>query len=296
MSLWKTPASVICYNKNKGYIILPCGFIKNGPGIIIEPAIKKELNATVEEISEAISECLKVSKTAEEINNKEVDREVLKRATGLKSDTQIYKQYECLECEENGKELVFTDYRDFNKSIPINDVKKAGNIVNEWIRTVINGEFRETGEDVTLEFETNFENKVTYLRPSDEFDDLGDGGTDAYQIYSYGENQDTTFAFLIEAEMSFKELTEQEIKSTWERWYGKLDEFSLIKPKNSKGKLRSTGKNKNTLVVSEFYEDGEVTMEVTYKIDRNNLEKETEYYLIKEFEKVMNSIRIEPIE
>lgn len=61
-----------------------------------------------------------------------------------------------------------------------------------------------------LTFNTIFGNLVKYVRPNDDFIDIGDGHTDAYQIYAYEKDDRNFIAFLIDS--GYLDYTENAIK------------------------------------------------------------------------------------
>lgn len=119
------------------------------------------------------------------------------------------------------------------------------------------------------------EKQINYIRPSNDFEDAGDGHTDAYQIYTYDSNDKNYIGFLIDN--GYLEYTENAIKQRWQQMYGTLLEFNFQAVSNMPKKIQVSGKTKNEMINSHIYQDGEGKLEVLYEIDLvNTSEKEKE--------------------
>lgn len=275
----------IYYNDEKGYLFFPFGVLKNGPRIIINPAIKENKDISTLEIGNKIVQCLGVSKNALPLEKSEFNKNLVLEISGTKSQTEFNKLYKYLLCEEKDNKLLLIDKGDNKEYVFENeDIVGLGNQVSEILSQNMN-----SSDNDSLVLKTVNENNVIYTRPSDDFEDAGDGHTDAYQIYTYDSNDKNYIAFLIDN--GYSDFTENAIKQRWNQMYGTLIDFKFISDMPKEIQVR--GKTKSEMIISHIFQDGEGMLEVLYEIDLvNNSEKEKEG-LEKEFEKVISSIRIQ---
>lgn len=275
----------IYYNDEKGYLFFPFGVLKNGPRIIINPAIKENKDISSLEIGNKIVQCLGVSKNALPLEKSEFNKNLVLEISGTKSQTEFNKLYKYLLCEEKDNKLLLIDKGDNKEYVFENeDIVGLGNQVSEILSQNMN-----SSDNDSLVLKTVNENNVIYTRPSDDFEDAGDGHTDAYQIYTYDSNDKNYIAFLIDN--GYSDFTENAIKQRWNQMYGTLIDFKFISDMPKEIQVR--GKTKSEMIISHIFQDGEGMLEVLYEIDLvNNSEKEKEG-LEKEFEKVISSIRIQ---
>lgn len=275
----------IYYNDEKGYLFFPFGVLKNGPRIIINPAIKENKDISTLEIGNKIAQCLEVSKNALPLEKSEFNKNLALEISGTKSQTKFNNLYKYLLCEEKDNKLLLIDKEDNKEYVFENeDIIGLGNQVSQILSQSMN-----SNDSDSLVLKTVNENTVIYTRPSDDFEDAGDGHTDAYQIYTYDSNDKNYIAFLIDN--GYSGFTESAIKQRWNQVYGKLIDFEFISDMPKKIQVR--GKTKSEMIISHIFQDGDGMLEVLYEIDlMNNSEKEKEG-LEKEFEKVISSIKIQ---
>lgn len=281
----KKTQAAIYYNNEKGYLFFPFGVLKNGPRIIISPAIKENKDISTLEIGNKIVQCLEVSKNAMPLEESEFNRNLALEISGTKSQTKFNNLYKYLLCEEKDHKLFLIDKEEKKEYVfEKEDIIGLGNQVSKILSKGMN-----CNDRVSLVLKTVNENTVIYTRPSDNFEDAGNGHTDAYQIYTYESNDKNYIAFLIDN--GYSSFTESAIKQRWNQMYGKLIEFEFVSdiPK----KIQVRGKTKSEMIISHIFQDGDGMLEVLYEIDlRNNSDKEKEG-LEKEFEKVISSIKIQ---
>lgn len=281
----KKTQAAIYYNNEKGYLFFPFGVLKNGPRIIINPAIKENKDISTLEIGDKIVQCLEVSKNALPLEKSEFNKNLALEISGTKSQTKFNNLYKYLLCEEKDHKLFLIDKEEKKEYVfEKEDIVGLGKQVSKILSQGMN-----SNDKVSLVLKTVNENIVIYTRPSDDFEDAGDRQTDAYQIYTYDSNDKNYIAFLIDN--GYTSFTESEIKQRWNQMYGKLIEFEFVSdmPK----KLQVRGKTKSEMIVSHIFQDGDGMLEVLYEIDlMDNSEKEKEG-IEKEFEKVISSIKIQ---
>ncbi len=145
-------------------------------------------------------------------------------------------------------------------------------------------------DDSILSFQTLNENTVSYTRPGDDFEDMGDGHTDAYQIFTHEKYNKNYIAFLIDNKYS--EINEDGIKSHWNQIYGELLEYHYEEIRDEQLKIVVTAKTKEVELFSHFYRDGEDLLEVLVEIDLVYTPEELQVEISMEIKKVIDSIKI----
>jgi hypothetical protein len=149
----------------------------------------------------------------------------------------------------------------------------------------------ETVFEVNSTFKSINEKQVTYLTPSDnEFVDIGDGHTDAYQIYTLDEDSGSYIAFLIDN--GYQDFSEESIRDRWKKMYQEMTTFRYEKITDSDVKIKVSAKTKSAEIVSHFYDDGDSMLEVITEISIENLSLAKQKEIKDEFEKIVKSIRI----
>lgn len=277
----------IYFNNEKGYIFFPFGLLKDGPRIIINPAIKENKDISTLEIGNKIMQCMEVSKNALPLEKSEFNKNLVLEISGLKSQTKFNNLYKYLLCEEKDNKLLLVDKKD-NKEYVFENEDIAG-LGNQVFKILTQNMSYDDSDSLALM--TVNENNVIYTRPSDDFDDAGDGHTDAYQIYTYDSNVKNYIAFLIDN--GYSDYTENAIRQRWQQMYGTLLEFEFESISNVPLKIQVRGKTKSEMIVSRIYQDGEGMLEVLYEIDLMDTSEKEKVVIKKEFEKVISSIKIQ---
>lgn len=140
-----------------------------------------------------------------------------------------------------------------------------------------------------LTIETASDNLFTYSLPTgSEFEDLGDGHTDAYQIFASADHPTSTIAFMIDS--GYSGFSETDMKDGFERHYGPLLEYAYKACRGKAYKFQITGQTETSEIVSYLFPDGEDWMEVIYVLDQR-IPKRKISQLRKEFEAVVKSIK-----
>ena len=117
-------------------------------------------------------------------------------------------------------------------------------------------------------FETADDSKVSYKLLPDEYIDIEDGHTDAYQIYIHEEYENNYIGFMIDT--AYESFSSEDIKKTWIRWYGALKSFKYKEIDNKEYYVEIIGKNKKIEKHSYLFKDGEEVLELTFEIDLLN--------------------------
>ena len=150
-----------------------------------------------------------------------------------------------------------------------------------------------------IDFENNFKNggfetaddsKVSYKLLPDEYIDIEDGHTDAYQIYIHEEYENNYIGFMIDT--AYESFSSEDIKKTWTRWHGDLKSFKYKEIDNKEYYVEITGKNKKIEKYSYLFKDGEEVLELTFEIDLVNTPLELQEKIKKDFKKFVKSVKV----
>lgn len=150
-----------------------------------------------------------------------------------------------------------------------------------------------------IDFENNFKNcgfetaddsKVSYKLLPDEYIDIEDGHTDAYQIYIHEEYENNYIGFMIDT--AYESFSSEDIKKTWTRWHGDLKSFKYKEIDNKEYYVEIIGKNKKIEKHSYLYKDGEEVLELTFEIDLVNTPLDLQEKIKKDFKKFVKSVKV----
>ena len=139
-------------------------------------------------------------------------------------------------------------------------------------------------------FETADDSKVSYKLLPDEYIDIEDGHTDAYQIYTHEEYENNYIGFMIDT--AYESFSDEDIKKTWTRWYGALKSFKYKEIDNKEYYVEISGKNKKIEKHSYLYKDGEEVLELTFEIDLVNTPLDLQEKIKKDFKKFVKSVKV----
>ena len=139
-------------------------------------------------------------------------------------------------------------------------------------------------------FETADDSKVSYKLLPDEYIDIEDGHTDAYQIFIHEEYENNYIGFMIDT--AYESFSSEDIKKTWTRWHGDLKSFKYKEIDNKEYYVEITGKNKKIEKYSYLYKDGEEVLELTFQIDLVNTPLELQEKIKKDFKKFVKLVKI----
>lgn len=137
-------------------------------------------------------------------------------------------------------------------------------------------------------FVTLHDTLVEYQKPSDDFEDAGDGGTDAYQIFVYEENSRNYIAFLMDHQ--YTAIHKSVIQKRWKKMFGNLLEFQFRETQNGILKFKARGKTNVSQIESYLFQDGDTFMEVMTEIDILNTSVKEQKEIAAELNQTINSI------
>ena len=139
-------------------------------------------------------------------------------------------------------------------------------------------------------FETADDSKVSYKLLPDEYIDIEDGHTDAYQIFIHEEYENNYIGFMIDT--AYESFSSEDIKKTWTRWHGDLKSFKYKEIDNKEYYVEVSGKNKKIEKYSYLYKDGEEVLELTFEIDLVNTPLDLQEKIKKDFKKFVKSVKV----
>ena len=221
--------------------------------------------------------------------------------TGIKSYNTFCKKYKFIEVLKYDDKIKVELWVSIGKGYI--GSKNSNNIVE--LLLPINPEvLGETVRNLALnskdiDFENNFKNcgfetaddsKVSYKLLPDEYIDIEDGHTDAYQIYIHEEYENNYIGFMIDT--AYESFSSEDIKKTWIRWHGDLKSFKYKEINNKEYYVEVSGKNKKIEKYSYLYKDGEEVLELTFEIDLVNTPLDLQEKIKKDFKKFVKSVKV----
>ena len=139
-------------------------------------------------------------------------------------------------------------------------------------------------------FEIADDSKVSYKLLPDEYIDIEDGHTDAYQIYIHEEYENNYIGFMIDT--AYESFSSEDIKKTWTRWYGALKTFKYKEIDNKEYYVEIIGKTNKVEKHSYLFKDGEEVLELTFEIDLVNTPQDLQEKIKKDFTKFVKSVKV----
>jgi len=217
--------------------------------------------------------------------------------TGIKSYNTFCKKYKLIDISKYDDKIkavaCYNTGKGYNRSknpeetvellLPINP-----EVLGETVRNLA-----LNSKDIDFEcggFETADDSKVSYKLLPDEYIDIEDGHTDAYQIYIHEDYENNYIGFMIDT--AYESFSSEDIKKTWTRWHGDLKSFKYKEIDNKEYYVEITGKNKKMEKHSYLYKDGEEVLELTFEIDLVNTPLELQEKIKKDFKKFVKSVKV----
>lgn len=292
---------LIYYNSEQGYIIVSNATLKgSGMLVTIPPMIIEESNILEKRLGERVLAGLENSRNAMPVDEEEIKDFNFWHISGIKSFSAFSKKFSCVEIEEQEGILTIQKLIRNPKGYYVWDKEKIAkkiksNCLDEQIGQVVYNLFHEDEsnddkEDDVEDFDSLNNHKVSFRRPTEGFRDIGDGHTDAYQIYTSMIDENSYIAFMIDN--GYSEFSKKAIKQRWKKIYGKLDNFYFEDHNGATLQYIVGAKTKHSTVKSYFYKDGDDLLEVLTEVS-NNLSDSNRLYVLKQIEEIVESITIE---
>lgn len=269
---------------------------------IVEPVVVENPDISEERLGNRIYEELQKSRNAPSVSHEESKDYKYWQVTGIKGFAAFSKKFKCIDIShENNKLYISALIRDSdggysepdeNEIIKVSSsisAEELGSIVSKMLRGQPAPKIEENCSFVTLE-----DTEVSFKRPSDIFVDIGDGNTDAYQVYVGEANEKNCIIFLIDN--MYSEFKEDVIRRKWEQIYGKMSKFIYSNTKDGMLRYKIEGVTKDKYIVSNIYQNGKGMLEVVFELDIVNTTEDVKGLINQDFQNIINSIKINNIE
>lgn len=283
---------LLYYSEKKGFIIAAMARVKGmGPLIKLNPVAVADKDISDEKVGELVRENLKRSR-----NSVLEEKEEYKfwQVSGIKSFSAFSKLFKCVYISEvaGGLEIMRMSREASGAFCPQKDrIMVTLNILDADLGNIIRQQLyaKDSGTMSTNEFVSVFsDNKVRYQVPSDKFTDIGDGHTDAYQLYAHENDENTFFGFMIDS--GYREISREGIRERWEKVYGALEEYKFKEQDDAPIKIIVSATAKTAYIKSYFWQDGKNLLEFFAQINIKN--KTRQKQAEKEIKALIDSVEI----
>lgn len=288
----------VYYNSNFGCLVCPETRMGNTPmRVVIDPVTVLGSGFTAAALGEALLSALERSRTAPPVPRVDMGAGRFWQVTGIKGYTAFSRKFQCVRIDAKGPVLKIAKLiRDTDGGYvePVNQPPleiPADAPVLQMGETVLSlfSPGLESPANETLSFETVHGSVVTYRRPSDAFQDCGDGHTDAYQVFALEDAPGSHIAFLIDS--GYHDLSKAAVQERWQEQYGPLSEFRFRRRRKLPLIASMQGRGAEAEVISHIYQDGEGTLEILACIE-HLLPLETQETVRAEYQMLIRSIAI----
>lgn len=295
MSLIQT----LYYNEKFGYINgVETINTKNNLPTLLDPVLTFDTDMTDSELAKIILEAFDKAQNTPFIERQESYK--FWEVAGVKSFKTFSKRFNCIDLEVKGdiclvrklKQIPstggYTLDPEFQLKFQMNDLLE--NISR--IKEILTGKIDESSEKQS--FKTLENNLVSYQELPDGYDDLGDGHTDAYQMYGDAANNRNLLAFMIDS--GYESFGEADVKEAFERFWGPLESYDYTLSDDSMLYAKVHALSRQYEIQSYFFKDGETYLDVQYQLDRLQTSEERRRAIQADFERLIQSIAIKEIE
>ena len=288
----------VYYNADFGCIVCPQATVGNTPmWVVIEPVAVLRKGFTETALGEAILAALERSRTAPPVPRVDMGAGRFWQVTGIKGFAAFSRKFQCVRIDARGPVLKIvklirdTDggYVEPVDQPPLEITADAPAIqLGEALLSLFSPGL-ESPANETLSFETIHGGMVTYRRPSDAFQDCGDGHTDAYQVFILADAPRSHIAFLIDS--GYKTLSKAAVLARWQAQYGAFSEFRFQRRRKPPLMASMRGVTAESEIVSHVYQDRDGTLEVLARIE-HALPPEAQEAAQAEYQAVIRSITV----
>ena len=289
----------VFYYKEFGYIIASyTEFIGSRIPTLVNPVMTIKKEEGYEALGSTVWNAFDISKNALPVERDNKNPYQYWHVANIKGFAAFSKKFQSIKINKNEDGYEFlkmkrADNGGYISSKEHHPLKKPNILTTAELEQVIQQLFADDAvmkDPDKSSFITVYDNVVEYTKPSDDFEDSGDGHTDAYQVYVYEENDKNYISFLIDN--PYTEIKAEIIRARWEQMYGKIREFQLEEIDNGFLKIRIYGRTDAAQIEAYLYQDGDHLMEVTTVTDILNTSMERQKKIREEFKKIINSIKI----
>lgn len=292
----RNKAITVYFNKSSGYLFVPQAFlIKNGLRIDIDPVNKVDTQASCSELGMNILNTMKISEEALPVAEK--NRDVLRKASGIKSFQKFSEIFRCIMIEKSENFEICEWIRDntYGVFMPSKTQKILKLSLDSTPEELGNALLRCLADDhsteITDEWKINLFNGAAlyYKAPSDSFLNVGDAHTDAYQVYEYDylDGREASMGFYYAAK--YEPLNAESVKKRWEKYYGKLLSFEFLPINHAVFKYIAKAETETNIISSCFFQDNEVWCEFLLDVNKSKLSPQQIENIIFEYNTVKES-------
>lgn len=293
-------STTIYYNKKDGYIITSDTTIKNTLlHTVVYPVKTIETECTVEELGQAILQGLDISEKAEPVERNQALSYKFWQISGIKGFSAFSKKYRCVEIiKKDNAFLVAECIRDDDGSYidaetSENKLSLPLNISSFDIAKLVM-ELFSTGFYYNKAMETSFttinNSRISFIPPSENFVDVGDGHTDAYKLFIYGKDTKSYIGFFIDN--GYLSYTNEDIKKKWVSLYGELLDYKYDFNNDICPEICVMAHTKDKEIKSLFFKENGGYVELLVEIDISETNASDQQYIREQFDKIVNSIEI----
>ena len=288
----------VYYNSNFGCLVCPETRMGNTPmRVVIDPVTVLGSGFTAAALGEALLNALERSRTAPPVPRVDLGAGRFWQVTGIKGFAAFSRKFQCVRIDARGPVLEIVKLiRDTDGGYvePVNQppLKVPTGIPAAQLGETVLSLFSPSQEiptNETLSFETIHGGMVTYRRPSDAFQDCGDGHTDAYQVFALEDAPGSHIAFLIDS--GYHNLSKAAVQERWQEQYGPLSEFRFRCRRKLPLMASMQGRTAEAEIISHIYQDGDGTLEVLSLIE-HALPPEAQETAQSEYQAVIRSITV----
>ena len=294
--------SCVYFNSKVGYIITICTTEKEtSSNRTMESTFTISLDATAKQLGESIKEALEESKNALPVEKTDSVESGFWHVSGIKNWFVFVKRFQCvcvkeMESSLEVAKLVRGETSFHRYPTPEKVEERPVDISPEELGVIVKKLFLYEESNGSVEgdmvsFITCNNSEFTYRYPSDLLEDLGDFGIGAYQYFLSGEDEsnNTYLAFL--GTGRYTGMTKEDIKTYWERAYGKLEEFDYKESVGEAMESIVTGRTEISKLIAYLYQDGEKVTEMIAEINLA-LDVEKQKQIEEEFMRLLDSVSI----
>ena len=291
----------IYYNSEWGYLVVADTTLYDSVmRVTIPPIMTENNNATELCLGKMALEALERSRNAMPVMEEEIADFNFWQVSGIKGFSAFRKRFQCVEVKEqetgyhveqlirerNGSYVWDESADGINLNLDCTE-EQMGRVIYKMFHEEI---LSDAGRSDTVSFETVNHQTIQFVHPPDQFQDVGDGNTDAYQIYTYQDDEKTYIAFLIDN--GYAQVNQQGILKRWKQIYGNVQDFHFVKNTEGVIKYVATAKTQETIIKSYFCKDGDGWLEILLEIN-NQFSIEHKTQIIEYMEEMIKTIKIE---
>lgn len=288
----------VYYNSSFGCLVCPETRMGNTPmRVVIDPVTALDRGFTAAMLGEAILSALERSRTALPVSRGDMGAGRFWQVTGIKGFAAFSRKFQCVSIDARGPALeIIKLIRDtdggYIEPVDQSPLKIPAGVPATQLGEAVLSLFSpglEGSANETLAFETVHGSVVTYRRPSDAFQDCGDGHTDAYQVFTLGDAPQSHIVFLIDS--GYQSLSRAAVLERWQTQYGQLSEFRFQRRRKLPLLASMKGRTAEAEITSHVYRDGGGTLEVLACIE-HLLPLEAQETMRAEYQALIHSIAV----